>query len=39
MKIMQMYKTMFNTNHEPIIGSLTFKKSSKLQKLKLSWDS
>lgn len=39
MKIMQMYKNRFNINHEPIIGSLTFKKSSKLQQLKLSWDS
>lgn len=31
MKIMQMYKTMFNINHESIIGSLSFKKSYKLQ--------
>lgn len=37
MKIMQMYKTIFNINHESIIGSLSFKKSHKLQ-LKLYGD-
>lgn len=39
MKIMQMYKTIFNINHESIIGGLSFKKSYKLQQLKLYGDS
>lgn len=38
MKIMQMYKTMFNINHESIIGNLSFKKSHRLQQLKLYGD-
>lgn len=39
MKIMQMYKNTFNINYEPIIGRPTFKKSSRFQQLKPSWDS